>query len=115
MPLKEVTKQRYQRGRCRELLARRLDIAIELDDVAFQRAVPPEAEGVAVGINQVRQGPELLLLLPIVPILETPRIGALAGRLDLDEAHQSVVEGYSVVGTRLEVGKRKFRPPAQQN
>jgi len=84
--LEEIGDQHYQRGRRGEVLAGRLDIALKMDHLGFERAVAPEAESVAVGIDQVRQGPKLLPLLLIVPVLKASRIGTLAWRLDLDEA-----------------------------
>jgi hypothetical protein len=66
-------------------------------------AILPEAEGVAVGVDQVRQQFEFLPLLLVVWVAEPARIGSLAWRLQLDEPDQQVLLGYGEVGPRLQV------------
>ena len=90
-------------GRC-ELRARRFDVAFEMDDRAFELAVAPQAERVAVGVDQVRQRLELVPLLLVVRIVELARIGALARRLDLDEADERLADGDRIIRARLQVG-----------
>ena len=55
-------------------------------------AVAPQAECIAVGVDQVRQRLELVPLLLVVRIAELARVGAFARRLDLDEANQGFAD-----------------------
>ncbi|HEY4775010.1 MAG TPA: hypothetical protein VIH40_09335 [Xanthobacteraceae bacterium] len=41
-------------------------------------------------------------------IVKMARIGALAGRLDLDEADESLADGDREIRTRFQVGERRF-------
>src|SRR5436853_5138931 len=77
-----------------------------MDDRAFKLAVAPQAERVAVGINQVWQGLQLSPLILVMRIVELARIGALARRLDFDEPDKGVADRDRVVRARLEVSKR---------
>jgi hypothetical protein len=105
LPAQETGEQREQRLRRRQRGARGFDIAFEADDLPLQLAVLPEAERIAVGVEDVRQRLELAPLLPVVLVRKPARIGTLARRLDLDEADQGVVDADRVVGTRREVRK----------
>jgi hypothetical protein len=74
-----------------------------MDDLSVQLTVMPEAESVAVGVDQVRERLQFCPLFGVVAFLfEFPRIGAFAGRLDLDEADQRVVDRDGEIGTALE-------------
>lgn len=87
-------------------------VAGEAQDRADDFTVAPEREAVAVGVQQVGQRAEALPLRLVVPIAEPTRIGALAGRLNLDEADQCLAHLDGEVRSRLEVGRRKLRRPA---
>jgi hypothetical protein len=84
--LQKVADNRQQGGRRGELVARRLNVAVKHDNLVLKLAIPPQAEGVAIGIQEVRQALELRPLLLVVLVREAARIGTLAGRFDLDEA-----------------------------
>ncbi|WP_244499736.1 hypothetical protein [Tardiphaga robiniae] len=74
----------------------------------FDLAVAPQAEGVAVGVEQIGQRLQLVPLLLVVRVGELARIGALAGRLDLDEADECIADRDRVVGPGLEMGQRRL-------
>src|SRR6185312_4033975 len=79
-------------------------ITVEMDDFSVQLTVMPEAERIAVGIDQVRERLELVPLLGVVAFLfELPRVCAFARRLDLDEANEGLVHRDRVVRTALEL------------
>ncbi len=96
----EQARGRAQRG------AGTFDRAVQPDDLAMEVAILPEAEGIAVGVDQVRQQFEFLPLLLVVWVAEPARIGSLARRLQLDEPDQQVLIGYGEVGPRLQVLNR---------
>ena len=70
------------------------------------RAIAPEAEGIAVGVNQIREGLEHRPLLLVMRLVEAARISSLAGRFDLDEANEGVSAGHGVIRPCLEIRKR---------
>ena len=106
--MEEVGEQARQPGWGGQFGTGGFDIAVERQDLAFEVAVAPQAEGVAVGIDQVREGLQLFPLFAVVLVGEAPRVRALARRLDLDEAHQRRVERDCVIGPCLQVGKRRL-------
>ena len=53
-------------------------------------AVAPEAEAIAIGVDQVREGLKLRPLLFVVRVAEAAGISSLARRLYLDETNQGV-------------------------
>ncbi|MCY4350480.1 MAG: hypothetical protein OXC25_11600 [Thiotrichales bacterium] len=104
--MEEVGEQGHEPVRGGQSDAGGLHVALQLDDFSHQFAVAPEAESVAVRVDEVRKGLELHPLLLVMPVVESTRVGALARRLDLDEADQDVSAGDGVIGPRLDVGKR---------
>ena len=108
LPLEEVGEQRYEAVRRGQLVAGGLDIALHVNHRSHKLSIPPEAEAIAVRVDQVGEGLELRPLLLVVRVLEAARIGPLAGCLDLDEADEGVCASDGVVRPRLEIGKRGF-------
>lgn len=66
----------------------------------------PEAEGVAVGVEQVGKRLKFVPLISVVRVSKFARIGAFAWRLDFDKANQGVADGDSIVRARFEMRKR---------
>lgn len=73
-----------------------------MNDLAGDLAIPPQAEGVAIGIDQVGERLQFAPLILVVRIVEPARISALAWSLDLDEANESIADGHGEIRTRLE-------------
>lgn len=88
-----------------ELGARQLDIAVQLDDRADQRAVTPQRERIAVGVEQIGQRLELVPLVLIVPGLPLARVRALAGGLDFDETDQRLLDVDGEIGPGAQFGQ----------
>ena len=107
-PLEEVSEQRYETVRRCQLAAGCRDIALQMNDPPLKLAVPPKAERVAVGVDQIGKGLELRPLLLIVLVLEAARISPLARRFDFDKANQGVSACDGIVGPRLEVSERSL-------
>ena len=91
-----------------ERVARCAHVARERDHLPPELTVAPQAERVAVGIDEVGERLELLPLRLVVPIREPPWIGAFPGSLDLDETDKCVLDGDSVIGPRFEIGQRRL-------
>jgi len=106
-PAKKIIEPRDEFGRGGEFRSRRFDIALQLYDGADEFAVLPKAKRVAVGVQQVGERLQLLLLFLVVPFVAS-WIGAFTGRLDFDEAHEHVSQCDGVIGSTLERGKRRF-------
>ena len=83
----------------------RLDVAVEMNDRADELAVAPQAERIAVGVEQVGKRLQLVPLFLVVRVVELARVGALAGRLDLDEADKRLADGDCEVGAGLQIGE----------
>lgn len=101
VPREVVVDQREQLGRSRKACPRRLDVACQRDDLALQRPVAPQREGLSVRVEEVRQGLQLVPLRLVVA-LELARIGPLGRRLQLDMADQRAVHVDGVVRPRLQ-------------
>ena len=108
LPLEEVGEQRHDAVGGGQLAARGLHVGLQSNNFPFKLAIAPEAESVAVRVDEIREGLELRPLLPVVRFSEAAGVGSLPRRLDLDEADQSVSEGDGVVGPRLDVGERRL-------
>jgi hypothetical protein len=67
-------------------------------------AAPPEAELIAIRVDQIGKRLEFLPLLLVVTVLEPAGIGTLAGSLDFDEPDERVLHGDRVVRAHLELG-----------
>ena len=106
LPLEEVGEQGHEAVGGGQLGAGGLHVALQLNDLPCEFPVAPEAEAVAVRVDEVREGLELRPLLPVVRVAEAAGVGSLPRRLDLDEADQGVSAGDGVVGPRLDVGER---------
>ena len=106
--MKKVGKQRYEIVWGGQLAADGRNIALQMNELPLNLAIPPEAEAVAIRVDQIRQGLELRPLLPVMLVSEAAGIGPLAGRLYLNEADQGVVARDGIVGPRLEIGERGF-------
>ena len=89
------------------------DVAFEQDD--FRRRVrrSPQAEPVAVGIDEIGQGLELGPLRLVVGIGEFPGIATLSRRFHLDEADQRVVDADRIIRPGLQMRKRRFADKRQ--
>ena len=105
VPAVERREQRQQFRRRRQRLAGGLDITVQGHDRHRKLAVPPQAEGVAVSVNQVGQRLELLPLRLVVFVLEPGRVGALARRFHFDEADQCGLAGDCEVRADHQVGQ----------
>jgi hypothetical protein len=79
-----------------------------VNDLADQFAVAPQAEGIAIGIEQVGKRLQLIPLILVVRVREFPWIGALARRLDFNEADKGVADGDGIIRACLEMRKRRF-------
>ena len=79
-----------------------------MNDGVHQLAIAPQAEAIAVRVDQVRQVLQPLPLFLVVLVLEAARIGTFAGRLELDESDQRALHGHGVIGTNLQVGEGRF-------
>jgi hypothetical protein len=90
-----------------ESSARRFHLAAEMDDRAGRFTVSPQAEGVAVRVEEVRQGLELFPLL-LVMALVFAGVGAFAGGLDFDESDQRLAKGNGVIRPGFQTGDRGF-------
>lgn len=91
-----------------------LDIPLQPDYRALQFAVAPEREGVAVGVEQVGQRFQLGPLVLVVGIVKPARIGALARRLDLDEADERIRARHGIVRPRADIGHPRFANEMQR-
>lgn len=115
-PAEEFLEETEQAGRGLEPGAGGFDVAEECDDGIHEFAVLPKAEGIAVGVEEVRQGMELLPLRLVVRVFEFAGVRAFAGGLEFDEADKRSVNRNCVVGTGLQSGERRladrseFRP-----
>jgi hypothetical protein len=76
-----------------------------VNDGAFRLPVTPQAERIAIGVNQVRQRLEFVPLILVVLIFELAWIGALSRRLDLDETDQSFFDYDREVRPRFQLGE----------
>lgn len=82
-PPEKIGEQVEQARRRFQPVARRFDVARQPEHRADRFAAVPEAERVAVGVEQVRQGLEFFpLRLVVAP--EAARVGSLAGGFHLD-------------------------------
>ena len=59
---------------------------LHLNHRSHKLSIPPEAEAIAIRVDQVGESLELRPLLFVVRVLEAAEIDPLAGCLDLDEA-----------------------------
>ena len=107
-PAEELLEQTQQARRGLQRVARGLDVADERDHGVHQFPVLPEAEGVAVRVQQVRKRVEFLPLRLVMRVFELAGVGAFAGRFQFDEPHQRLVDGDRVVGARLQVADGRF-------
>ena len=105
-PAQEIADERGQGGGRGELEAGAVQLAVEVDDLARQLPIAPQAETDAIGIEQVRQGLELAPLFLVVRIGEFAGIGPLARRLHFDEAHQRLADRDRIIGPQGQMGKR---------
>ena len=106
---KEAPNQRAQRFRRFKLGTGCFDVAVELDDLSFQLAVPPEAESVAIRVEKIWKRFELFPLLRVVTVfLEFARVCTLAWRFHFDEADERVVHRDCEIRTRLKMLDRCF-------
>ena len=101
VPGQEVGNQRQQPGGRAQLRTRAVDAAFELQDFADTFAIAPQRDRVAVCIDQVGQRLQLAPLVLVVRVSKGLWIGALAGRLDLDEADQRLARRDREVGPGL--------------
>jgi hypothetical protein len=108
LPPEEVAKQPFQPGRRGQCWPGSLDVAAQPDNVALQLAVAPDRKGIAVGVDEVRQGFEFSPLHPVVFVLETSRVSALAGRFDFDKTNQRATYCHRVVGAGPQRGEPGF-------
>src|SRR3972149_4102647 len=97
-PAQEALKKAQKARRWLKLLPRGFDIADKGQNGSYDLAVTPEAERVPIGIDQVRQGTELLPLLFIVRLLEPPRVRALAGSFQLHDPCQCAMNADREIG-----------------
>lgn len=107
-PAQEALKKDLETGWRNELSARCLNVPSKCKNIADELPFLPEAEGIAIGEENVRQRAQLLALLLIVGNGELTRIGALAGRLDFDKAGQSVIDSDCVIGAETKVAERRL-------
>jgi len=81
VPLDEVFEETEQAGRCVKVGSRGLNVTHETYNRSHQLAGSPEAELVAIGIDEIRERLKFLPLLLVVTIFERPGISTLAGAL----------------------------------
>jgi hypothetical protein len=104
-PLEEVIEESEQGGGRGQLRTRRLHVALQVHDLDLL-SIPPQAEAVAVGVDEVGQRLELPPLASVVGVFEAARVGALARRLHLNESDERVVAGDGKVGPGSEISQR---------
>ena len=104
LPLQEIPEQRQQTRPRHQCRASGLDVTLQAHHGGHQFAVVPEAELVAIAVEQVGQGLQPLPLGLVVRVLEAARVSAFARRLQLDEADQRAVHGGGVVGPGAQIG-----------
>lgn len=73
-----------------------------------ERAILPEAEGLAVAVEQVRKGFQLLPLALVMRVSELARISPFAGGFQFDEARQRTSDGDGIVRPRPQGRKGAF-------
>ena len=74
--------------------------------------VTPDAERVAVGVEQVGKGFQFVPLLAVMFVGEPARVRPFTRRLNLDKAHQRVANRNGIVWPRREVRKSAFTDKA---
>jgi hypothetical protein len=108
LPLQKTLEQGDQALPAAEPAARGFDIAVEANDRRGEFAVLPQAEFVAVAVDQVGQRAQPRPLRLVVGIAESARVAALARRLQFDETSQGAVDRDRVIGPGLQIGERRF-------
>ena len=97
-----------------KLCAGLLNIAVQLDDRADQRAVAPQREGIAIGVEQIGQRLQLVPLFLVVPGFPFARVSTLTRGLDLDEANQRLLDIDREIGPRAQFGQGFFANQRQR-
>ena len=78
-------------------------------------AVAPEAESIAVGIDEVGQRLEFAPLPLVVRVGEFARVAAFAWRLDLHEADKRIGDANRVIRPRLQMRQRRLADERQSS
>ena len=107
VPREEGGEKVDQVWRRRQSLAGGLDVAVELDGRQRPLALAPQREGVAIGVDEVRDGLQLLPLILVVA-LEFGGVGALSRSLDLDEPDEGALAGDREVRSGHQIGEARF-------
>jgi hypothetical protein len=106
--VEEALENAQKAGGSSQFVARRFDVPDQTDYGIDQFPILPEAECIAVRVDQVREGAQPVPLGLVMGVLELPRIGSLARRFQFHEAHEGVVNGNGVVGTRFQIADERF-------
>lgn len=107
LPPQKIVEPRDEFRRGGKLRSRLLDVAFKLNDRSDEFAVLPEAETIAISVQQVGERLQPLPLLFVLPFV-LAWVGPFAGGLDFDIADERFSQRDGVVGPRLEVRKRRF-------
>jgi hypothetical protein len=106
--LEKISDERKQRGGRCQFHARSLDVAFKVDNRAGWLSITPQAECVAIRVNKIWKRLELVPLLLVMGVVELAWVGALARRLDFDEANKRIVHGSGEIRTRFQASKGRF-------
>ncbi|WP_422292192.1 hypothetical protein, partial [Candidatus Binatus sp.] len=91
-----------------KFVAGRLNVSDQTYDRTNKLSVLPKTERVTVRIDDIGQRLKLFPLRLVVRVFEFSRVGALAGRFQLNKSNKRVVNSDRIVGTSLQIANRRF-------